>query len=115
MCGIVGFYKKNEVEIDIKTLTACLNKRGPDASGVYSNGLVSLGHARLSIIDLATGQQPMFSDNKELVVVFNGEIYNFKQLRTSLVNSGFNFKTQSDTEIILIGYQYYVPVIPLLM
>lgn len=107
MCGIVGFYKKNEVNIDIKSLTVCLKKRGPDASGVYSNTSVSLGHARLSIIDLATGQQPMLSDDKKLVLVFNGEIYNFKQLRTSLVNSGFNFKTQSDTEVILIGYQYW--------
>ncbi len=107
MCGIVGFYKKKEVNFDIITLTACLNKRGPDASGVYSKGSVSLGHARLSIIDLATGQQPMLSDDKKLVLVFNGEIYNFKQLRNSLVNSGFNFKTQSDTEVILIGYQYW--------
>lgn len=107
MCGIVGFYKKNEVDIDINTLTACLKKRGPDASGVYSNNFISLGHARLSIIDLATGQQPMLSDDKKLVLVFNGEIYNFKQLRTSLVNEGFSFKTQSDTEVILIGYQHW--------
>lgn len=107
MCGIVGFYKKNEVNIDINTLTAYLNKRGPNASGVYSNTFVSLGHARLSIIDLTTGQQPMFSDDKQVVIVFNGEIYNFKELRNSLVYLGQHFNTLSDTEVIIKGYQQW--------
>ncbi len=78
--------------------------RGPDAEGYFCEGPVGLGHRRLSIIDLSTGSQPMSSDDGRFVIVFNGEIYNFQEIRTRLEKSGVSFKTHSDTEVLLKFY-----------
>lgn len=81
--------------------------RGPDAHGIFIDNNIGLGHRRLKIIDLVGGVQPMFSDNHDLVVVFNGEIYNFKEIRTTLETKGHTFTSQSDTEVIIHAYREY--------
>lgn len=109
MCGIAGkisFNEKIDV-VEIKNLCDRLITRGPDDEGVFVNSQVGLGHRRLSIIDLETGSQPMHSENGNCVIVFNGEIYNFIELREQLIKLGINFSTQSDTEVILRTYQMY--------
>lgn len=103
MCGIVGFYgqmrgKKNV----IKKMASLINHRGPDGEGYYVDDVVALGHKRLAIVDISLGSQPMFYEN--LVVIFNGEIYNYQSLRLELEKSGYVFKTNSDTEVLLYGY-----------
>lgn len=111
MCGIVGFIYFNQH----RKADSCLTKkmadviahRGPDAEGFFTNNNISLGHRRLSIIDLATGEQPMFNDNKQLSIVFNGEIYNYIELRDELRKLGHSFKTNSDTEVILKAYEQW--------
>lgn len=107
MCGIVGFYKYKDSTVSIKALTDCLIKRGPDSQGIYEDEKVALGHARLSVLDLATGDQPMFSMGNDVVIVFNGEIYNFDNLRTVLAFEGASFSTQSDTEVLLWAYKLW--------
>ena len=82
-----------------------IRHRGPDDEGIYSEQGFGCVHRRLSIIDLATGQQPMLSQDANLVLVFNGEIFNFVELREQLVTQGYQFTTQSDTEVILHLYQ----------
>jgi asparagine synthase (glutamine-hydrolysing) len=113
MCGINGFLVLNKsIIIDsvkcIKSMNDEIIHRGPDDAGYFINGLnnVVFGMQRLSIIDLNSGMQPMISENGKIVVVFNGEIYNFKELRKYLIlNFSVKFKTNSDTEVILIGYE----------
>lgn len=109
MCGICGkFNPDNERGIDpslIKKMTDTLEHRGPDAEGFYVNGPIGLGHRRLKIIDLSGGAQPMFNEDRSLVVVFNGEIYNFAELKKVLQSHGHVFKTNSDTEVLLHGYE----------
>src|SRR4051794_25213528 len=107
MCGIVGYLrldnKKAESDI-IKKMSQCLQHRGPDDNGEYVAENIGLGHTRLSILDLSTlGHQPMQSD--EYVIVFNGEIYNFPELRKLLQLKGYNFRSHSDTEVILKGFK----------
>lgn len=103
MCGISGFSWKDEEKID--AMVKALSHRGPDASGIYTDENISLGHNRLSIIDLSdSANQPMFDTSEELVIVFNGEIYNFQEIRDQLVTE-YKFKTKSDTEVILAGYK----------
>lgn len=107
MCGIVGFISK-EKDKD-QNLSNMLNRiihRGPDAEGKYMDDTIALGHRRLSIIDLSTGDQPMYNEDKSLVIIFNGEIYNYQELRKELEKK-YNFKTTSDTEVLLYGYQEY--------
>lgn len=106
MCGIAGFVGKGTRE-DLQKMTDILSYRGPDESGLfYSDGL-GLGHRRLSIIDLTdTGSQPMFSRDKTVGIVFNGEIYNFKELKSGLVGD-YDFKGTSDTEVIIALYKKY--------
>ncbi|MEK7505352.1 MAG: asparagine synthase (glutamine-hydrolyzing) [Patescibacteria group bacterium] len=102
MCGISGFNweDKNKVE----TMVQVLSHRGPDAKGVFVGEGISLGHNRLSVIDLSpTANQPMHDNSGELAIVFNGEIYNFRELKMELGGS-YEFKTKSDTEVILAGY-----------
>ncbi len=111
MCGIVGFVdkksKKEKLEI-IKKMGERLNHRGPDQDGFYADKEVALGHKRLSIIDLSTkGIQPMFNADKTLGIVFNGEIYNYQEIKEELVKKGYKFKTKTDTEVLLYGYQEY--------
>jgi asparagine synthase (glutamine-hydrolysing) len=109
MCGIAGYYnfdKNKPVSSErLKRMTDTLVHRGPDAEGFYTNRNIALGHRRLSIIDLETGQQPMFNNDKSIVVVFNGEIYNYVELRKELIKYGFSFLTTSDTEVIIRAYE----------
>lgn len=102
MCGIAGFVGQGNKNI-IEKMTTTLAHRGPDASGFFVKNNVFLGHRRLSIIDLQTGDQPMFNEDKSIVVIFNGEIYNFQKLKKEL--SRHTFKTNSDTEVIVRGYE----------
>lgn len=112
MCGIVGFYSNtrgNGLVEDLDNATLALRHRGPDQSGTYiqndDSRCVGLGHRRLSIIDLSqSGAQPMESADGNVVVVFNGEIYNFNALKKELLSQGFHFKTKTDTEVIVNAY-----------
>jgi asparagine synthase (glutamine-hydrolysing) len=90
-------------------MTDAIAHRGPDADGFYVNGSVGLGHRRLSIIDLQTGDQPLGNEDGTVWVVFNGEIYNFREVRAVLEQNGHVFRTQSDTEVIVHGYEEWGP------
>ncbi|MCX6158507.1 MAG: asparagine synthase (glutamine-hydrolyzing) [Ignavibacteriae bacterium] len=112
MCGIVGIYyfdKSRKVEFnDLKLMTDSLIHRGPDDEGHYLDLNVGLGFRRLSIIDLTdAGHQPMTDDAESVWIVFNGEIYNFKELRKELEKDGIVFKSNSDTEVLIYGYKKY--------
>lgn len=109
MCAIAGIFSKDkDIEsAELEKMCGRMNLRGPDAGGVYVSGQVGLGHRRLSIIDLGTGDQPMFNNDRSAVIVFNGEIYNFRELRVKLEEAGQVFRTQSDTEVILNAYRVY--------
>ncbi len=108
MCGIYGTFFKSEAGSTAAADQACqlLKHRGPDQQGLFIEGSVALGHTRLSIIDLSTGQQPMHSWDGRFVIVFNGEIYNFQELRAQCVARGYPFRTQGDTEVILALYAH---------
>jgi len=109
MCGICGIYNfKNEriERNDLKKMNDALTYRGPDDSGLFVDENIGLGHQRLSIIDLSpAGHQPMFYD--DLIIVFNGEIYNFQEEREKLIEEGYKFKSKTDTEVILTLYKKY--------
>jgi len=108
MCGIAGVlsFKQARVEEDsLRRMIATLTHRGPDGSGVYVDSNVGLAHARLSIIDIAGGHQPMSIDNGSLWIIFNGEIFNYIELREDLEKKGHHFVTRSDTEVILHLYR----------
>ncbi|MDR2819979.1 MAG: asparagine synthase (glutamine-hydrolyzing) [Desulfovibrio sp.] len=113
MCGIAGLYRldnKNLFPEDAALVTSmrdCMIHRGPDDSGIWQSGPVCLGHRRLSIIDLAGGAQPMCDAQARLTITFNGEIYNFIELREELTKMGARFQTNSDTETILEGYKFW--------
>ena len=113
MCGIVGFINQtdNKEEI-IQTMSSKIKHRGPDDEGFYINDNIALAHQRLAIIDLTNGKQPMFNEDKTKVLIFNGEIYNFKELKKILINDGYKFKTKSDTEVILHGYKKWGKNLP---
>lgn len=108
MCGISGYINFNEKHPIDASITELLKNsikhRGPDDNGVFISNNVGLVHTRLSIIDLKTGEQPMNSYNDQCTIVFNGEIYNFLDLRQELIQCGHEFKTMSDTEVILNSY-----------
>jgi asparagine synthase (glutamine-hydrolysing) len=111
MCGFVAIFQ-SATNVDVVTARRALGRlihRGPDAGGEWSEEGVFLGHRRLSIIDLETGNQPMVSNDERFVIVFNGEIYNFPELREELAQKGARFKTHSDTEVILEGYRCWGP------
>ncbi len=107
MCGLVGFFNASSPDAwpVARRALESLHHRGPDAGGEWQADGVFLGHRRLSIIDLQTGQQPMLSSDERFVIVFNGEIYNFQELRNQLESAGARFRTRSDTEVILEGYR----------
>jgi asparagine synthase (glutamine-hydrolysing) len=111
MCGIAGiFHIETAKPVDperVRQMTNAIAHRGPDGSGVWTAPGVGLGHRRLSIIDLGGGAQPMLSDDARIAVSFNGEIYNFLELRRELEEAGFAFKTNSDTEVILHGWRHW--------
>lgn len=107
MCGITGIISKNSLftdEDELKRINKLIAHRGPDGEGFYVNGPVALGHRRLAIIDLSQdGHQPMSYQDK-YVITFNGEIYNYIEVREELKQSGYSFKSKSDTEVILAAY-----------
>lgn len=113
MCGINGYMqsgfrlKIQELEAIINQMNEAIIHRGPDESGKYTNERISLGMNRLSIIDLTTGSQPIFNTAKTKVIIFNGEIYNYKILRQKLITDGYKFSTNSDTEVVLAAYEKY--------
>ena len=110
MCGIAGILELSGGEASaerLKAMVASLVHRGPDDEGEWFNGPIALGHRRLSIIDLATGHQPMHNDDGSLVLIFNGEIYNYVELKQELQSCGYSFKTSSDTEVILQAYRHW--------
>lgn len=107
MCGIFG-YSYNDLEKSGKSLSTALRHRGPDDAGIFSDEYITLGHRRLSIIDLSpTGHQPMSTEDGRYTIVFNGEIYNYIELRSFLEKDGFRFKGNSDTEVLLVGFKKF--------
>ncbi len=112
MCGIAGIYnyyssKEPSTEQNVKKMLSMINHRGPDESGVYLDKNLGIGNVRLSIIDLSSGQQPMSDYTGRYWIVYNGEIFNYLELRSKLENSGIRFKTSSDTEVVLQMYAQY--------
>jgi asparagine synthase (glutamine-hydrolysing) len=110
MCGIAGVLALGPgapppaIEA-VEAMVSALRHRGPDEFGVYRDHRAGLGHARLSIIDLASGQQPLSNEDETLWVVFNGEIFNFVELRQELVALGHRFRTRSDTEVVVHAWE----------
>ncbi|MBI3772198.1 MAG: amidotransferase 1, exosortase A system-associated [Gammaproteobacteria bacterium] len=109
MCGLVGIFDLNGPGVVDRDLLSRMNEtqfhRGPDEGGLHTEPGVGLGHRRLSIIDLSTGQQPLFNEDNSVVVVFNGEIYNFQEVAKELEQCGHRFRTHSDTEVIVHGWE----------
>ena len=111
MCGIAGrfnFDRGQSVDpVQLAAMTTIVAHRGPDGDGFYFGEGVGLGHRRLSIIDLATGDQPLANEDGTVWVVFNGEIYNFADVRTELEAFGHHFRSHSDTEVIVHAYEQW--------
>ena len=108
MCGIVGFIDKSKDKKKIiKDMADLIIHRGPDSDGYYVDDNIALGFRRLSIIDLGTGSQPIFNEEKDKVIIFNGEIYNYQIIKEDLLAKGHKFTTKADTEVILHGYEEY--------
>ncbi len=111
MCGIAGRFNFNASHAvdrgQLRAMTTAIAHRGPDADGFYVGAGVGLGHRRLSIIDLATGDQPIANEDRTVWTVFNGEIYNFAEIRRELEAHGHVFRTQTDTEVIVHGYEQW--------
>ncbi len=111
MCGICGkliFEKDSAVSQSLlMAMLATMRHRGPDDEGIYSDSQIGLGHRRLSIIDLGTGHQPLSNEDGTIWIVFNGEIYNYRDLRAALISDGHVFRTASDTEVIVHLYEQY--------
>ena len=111
MCGIAGFTLFQDARIDVRATLEKMNSaivhRGPDDQGIYIDHCVALGNRRLSIIDLTSGKQPIHNEDRTLWIVFNGEIYNFPELRDELLKKGHEFSTHTDTEVILHLYEEY--------
>ena len=109
MCGIYGFTTKfsdiEKAEI-LKQMGQTLRHRGPDQSGNYLDDNVAMGIERLSILDVEKGRQPIFSNNDGFVIVHNGEIYNYREIRNQLQKIGYYFQTDTDTEVIVNLYQH---------
>ncbi len=110
MCGFVGFSNAGGIDNAsgiIKSMADTIIHRGPDDEGYYIDDDIALGFRRLSIIDLAGGAQPMVSDDGDTVLVFNGEIYNYRDIRADLIAAGHVFRTDSDSEVLLRGSVEY--------
>ena len=106
MCGICGFTgQTDDRDKVIRRMTEVITHRGPDSDGFFSDENIAMGFRRLSIIDLDAGNQPIFNEDKTLVLTFNGEIYNYKQLRQELVEKGHKFATDSDSEVLVHGFE----------
>ena len=110
MCGFCGFTGKVEnKEQVIENMMEKIIYRGPDSKGTHVDDYIALGFRRLSIIDLADGTQPIYNEDETKVIVFNGEVYNYREIREDLVKKGHIFRTKTDTEVILHGYEEYGP------
>jgi asparagine synthase (glutamine-hydrolysing) len=109
MCGFVGFVdNKTKQKINIiEDMSKKIVHRGPDSFGFYTDDEIALGFRRLSIIDLNHSDQPIYNEDNSLVIIFNGEIYNFEEIRKELIACGHTFKTKGDTEVIIHGYEEY--------
>ena len=109
MCGIAGIFNlsgSNPIPyINLEKMSACLRHRGPDQSGIYMDNQIGIAQTRLSIIDLAGGLQPIHNENNSLWIVFNGEIYNYIELKSSILTNDHNFYTNTDTEVIVHLYE----------
>jgi asparagine synthase (glutamine-hydrolysing) len=106
MCGIAGYWSLDRSAREaLPAMTASLTHRGPDAHGFYYDGPVGLGHRRLSVIDIEGSAQPLVSADEKVAAIFNGEIYNFRELRTRLTAAGHTFRTQGDGEVLLHGWR----------
>ena len=111
MCGYTGF--TNHIDNSNRVIEDMMDQirhRGPDAAGRYVDGDIALGHRRLSIIDITEqGDQPIYNENRTKVLVFNGEIYNYQDIRKDLLAAGHVFRTQTDSEVLIHGYEEYGP------
>src|SRR6186997_1846005 len=111
MCGICGVLKFDADDSVspalLEAMTDRISHRGPDDFGYFLEGAVGLGHRRLSIIDLGGGKQPIFNEDESILIVFNGEIYNYADLTTELIRLGHQFKSRSDSEAIVHAYEQY--------
>jgi asparagine synthase (glutamine-hydrolysing) len=113
MCGIVVVFNLNGEPVSpvlLRSMTDAIKHRGPDSEGFYVDGFIGLGHRRLSIIDLSrSGHQPMTTEDKQFIITYNGEVYNFKELRSELERLGYPFQSRSDTEVVLKSYVQWGP------
>ncbi len=112
MCGIAGIFnytsfKESSPEQNVKNMLSMIKHRGPDESGIFLDNNIGIGSVRLSIIDLSSGQQPMSDQTGRYWIVYNGEIFNYKELRSELIKKGIKFKTTSDTEVVVQMYATY--------
>ena len=106
MCGICGFTGQIVDRDDvIKNMTEVITHRGPDSDGFFSDDYISMGFRRLAIIDLDSGRQPIYNEDKTLVLTFNGEIYNYKELKKVLIENGHKFYTDTDSEVLVHGFE----------
>lgn len=108
MCGIAGIWDRDQQPSEdlIRRMTDCIAHRGPDGDGYYVEGAVAFGHRRLAIIDLSdAGRQPMTNKTGDVVITYNGEIYNYRELRVELEELGYKFESHTDTEVIIHGYE----------
>ena len=106
MCGICGFIGFEDRKL-LNEMCKVLEHRGPDDSGIFIDKDVCLGHRRLSVIDLKTGKQPIHNEDESIWIVYNGEIYNYKELRKELEKKGHKFYTNTDTEVIVHAYEEF--------
>ncbi len=106
MCGIVGVHGVGD-KVLVKDMMKSISHRGPDDSGTYFDDMIGFGHQRLSIIDLSTGHQPIFNEDESVVTIYNGEIYNYRELRKVMEGKGHRFATNTDTEVIVHLYEQY--------
>ena len=112
ICGAIGFSSREEGELAVRRMLAAIVHRGPDEEAFLDASPVVLGSRRLSIIDLAGGSQPIWNEAGTLAVVYNGEIYNFRELRQQLLGLGHSFRTNSDTEVIVHAYEQWGQACP---
>src|SRR5215467_10027920 len=109
MCGIAGIFNTDGQPVSVvvlRAMTDAIAHRGPDGEGFYTDRFVGLGHRRLAVIDLSPkGHQPMASRGDDVVISYNGEVYNFQELRIELEARGYQFHSQTDTEVVLYSYQ----------